>query len=219
MLTPPGLHRLDHRGMAGCGGLVIEVDHNVSALSIGMCGQHGVTLPIVAMRAVRWISSLGLIAAAAFQPAFAEGMDREQLLEQMKAMRPVDLVVLDQTDSPQEYTLGIFAVSADAVDPEMRRFKLWQEYADNLVIPTETVNCSREEPLRVTRDTEAIYVRKLNPGGPMHASTREDHLVWWGACHPDFAGQDPAGLSDKARELGYSTQLIESQEVLRLPAP
>ena len=177
------------------------------------------TLPIVAMRAVRWISSLGLIAAAAFQPAFAEGMDREQLLEQMKAMRPVDLVVLDQTDSPQEYTLGIFAVSADAVDPEMRRFKLWQEYADNLVIPTETVNCSREEPLRVTRDTEAIYVRKLNPGGPMHASTREDHLVWWGACHPDFAGQDPAGLSDKARELGYSTQLIESQEVLRLPAP
>ena len=64
------------------------------------------------MRAVRWISSLGLIAAAAFQPAFAEGMDREQLLEQMKAMRPVDLVVLDQTDSPQEYTLGIFAVSA-----------------------------------------------------------------------------------------------------------
>ena len=171
------------------------------------------------MQSIRWIFGLGLVMSAACQPALAEALNREQLLEQMKAMRPVDLVVLDQIDSPQEYTLGIFAVSGDAVDPQIRRFKLWQEYADNLVIPTETVNCSREEPLRVTRDTEAIYVRKLNPGGPMHASTREDHLVWWGACHPDFAGQDPASLSEKARELGYSTQLIESQEVLRLPAP
>ena len=171
------------------------------------------------MRAVRWVSSLGLICVSAFQPAFSEAVNREQLLEQMKAMRPVDLVVLDQSGEPQEYTLGIFAVRGDASDPEMRRFKLWQEYADNLVIPTESVNCSREEPLRVTRDTEAIYVRKLNPGGPMRATTREDHLVWGAACHPDLAGQDPAGLSEKARELGYSTELIESQEVLRLPAP
>ena len=205
--------------MTGCGGLVIEVDHNVSALNIGMCGQHGVTVQIVAMRAVRWVSSLGMIVLAAFQPAFAEGVNREQLLEQMKAMRPVDLVVLDQIDGAKQYTLGIFAVRGDAADPEMRRFKLWQEYADNLVIPTESVNCSREQPLRVTRDTEAIYVRKLNPGGPMRATTREDHLVWWAACHPELAGQDPAGLTEKALELGYSTQLIESQEVLRLPAP
>ena len=28
LFPPPGLHRLDHRGMTGCGGLVIEVDHN-----------------------------------------------------------------------------------------------------------------------------------------------------------------------------------------------
>lgn len=205
--------------MTGSGGLVIEIDHHLSELNVGMCGQHGVNLQIVAMRAVRWISSLGLIATAASQPAFTEALDREQVLEQMKAMRPVDLVVLDQRDGPNEYTLGIFAVSGNAVDPEMRSFKLWQEYADNLVIPTESVNCSREEPLRVTRDTGAIYVRKLNPGGGMSASTREDHLVWWAACHPELAGQDPAGLTEQARELGYSTQLIESQEILRLPAP
>ena len=205
--------------MAGRCGLVIEVDHNVSALNIGMCGQHGVTVQIVAMRAVRWFSSLGMIVLAVSQPAFAEGVNREQLLEQMKAMRPVDLVVLDQIDGAKQYTLGIFAVRGDAADPEMRRFKLWQEYADNLVIPTESVNCGRDQPLRVTRDTEAIYVRKLNPGGPMRATTREDHLVWWAACHPELAGQDPAGLTEKALELGYSTQLIESQEVLRLPAP
>ena len=171
------------------------------------------------MQSIRWIFGLGLVMAAACQPAVAEALKREQLLEQMKAMRPVDLVVLDQSDGADEYTLGIFAVSGDPADPELRRFKLWQEYADNLVIPTESVNCSREEPLRVTRDTEAIYVRKLNPGGSLRASTREDHLVWWGACHPELAGQDPAGLADKARELGYSTELIESQEVLRLPAP
>ena len=171
------------------------------------------------MHSIRLVFSLGLLASAAFQPAVAEDVNREQLLEQMKAMRPVDLVVLDQGEGAEEYTLGIFAVSGDPADPEMRKFKLWQESADNLVIPSESVNCSREEPLRVTRDTEAIYVRKLNPGGTWHASTREDHLVWWAACHPDLAGQDPAGLADKARELGYSTELIESQEVLRLPAP
>ncbi len=171
------------------------------------------------MHSVRWIFSLGLLASAAFQPAFAGAANREELLEQMKAMRPVDLVVLEQDEGAEEYTLGIFAVSADPLDPQIRRFKLWQEYADNLVIPTESVNCSREQPLRVTRDTGAIYVRKLNPGGARLASTREDHLVWWAACHPDSAGQDPAGLSVKARELGYSTELIESQEVLRLPAP
>ena len=171
------------------------------------------------MHSIRWIFSLGLVASAAVQPAVAEPVNREQLLEQMKAMRPVDLVVLDESEGAEEYTLGIFAVSGDPADPGIRRFKLWQESADNLVIPSESVNCSREEPLRVTRDSEAIYVRKLNPGGAMRASTREDHLVWWAACHPDLAGQDPAGLSDKARELGYSTELIESQEVLRLPAP
>ena len=171
------------------------------------------------MYSIRWIFSVGLMASAAFQPALAEAINREQLLEQMKAMRPVDLVVLDQRDGAQQYTLGIFAIIGDPADPELRRFKLWQETADNLVIPSESVNCSREEPLRMTRDTDAIYIRRLNPGGAMNSSTREDHLVWWAACHPDVAGQDPAGLGETARALGYSTQLIESEEVLRLPAP
>ena len=94
---------------------------------------------------------------------------------------------------------------------------MWQEYADDLVVPSESVSCSREEPLQMTRDNDAIYIRKLNPGGPLRLSTREDHLVWWAACHPELAGQDPVSLTDKARELGYSTLLIESQEVLRLP--
>ena len=169
------------------------------------------------MRAIHWISSLSLLMASA--AVHAVPVDRESLLEQMKAMRPVDLVVLDQRDGADEYTLGIFAINSDPADPELRRFKLWQEYADDLVVPSESVSCSREEPLRMTRDNDAIYIRKLNPGGPLRLSTREDHLVWWAACHPNLAGKEPESLGEQARELGYSTQLIESEEVLRLPAP
>ena len=169
------------------------------------------------MRAVHWMSSLSLVMVSAAVQAVP--VDRESLLDQMKAMRPVDLVVLDQRDGADAYTLGIFAVKKDPADPELRRFQLWQEYADDLVVPSESVSCSREEPLRMTRDNNAIYIRKLNPGGPLRLSTREDHLVWWAACHPTLAGKEPESLGEQARELGYSTQLIESQEVLRLPAP
>ena len=169
------------------------------------------------MRAIHWISSLSLLLASGV--VHAVPVDRESLLEQMKAMRPVDLVVLDQRDGADAYTLGIFAINRDPADPELRRFKLWQEYADDLVVPSESVSCSREEPLRMTRDNDAIYIRKLNPGGPLRLSTREDHLVWWAACHPTLAGKEPETLGEQARELGYSTQLIESEEVLRLPAP
>ena len=169
------------------------------------------------MRAIHWISSLSLLMASA--AVHAVPVDRESLLEQMKAMRPVDLVVLDQRDGADAYTLGIFAINSDPADPELRRFKLWQEYADDLVVPSESVSCSREEPLRMTRDNDAIYIRKLNPGGPLRLSTREDHLVWWAACHPTLAGKEPESLGEQARELGYATQLIESEEELRLPAP
>ena len=169
------------------------------------------------MRALCLISSLGLLAVSAVHPVMAEGLSRDEILEQMRSMRPPDLVVLDRRDVGGDYTLGIFAVKRDPANPDLRKFKLWQEYPDNLVIPSESVDCSAEEPVRVTRDQDAIYIRRLNPGGPVRATAREDHLVWWAACHPDLAGQDPRALTDKARELGYSTLLIESQEVLRLP--
>ena len=75
------------------------------------------------MRAIHWISSLSLLMASA--AVHAVPVDRESLLEQMKAMRPVDLVVLDQRDGADAYTLGIFAINSDPADPELRRFKLW----------------------------------------------------------------------------------------------
>ena len=42
----------------------------------------------------------------------------------------------------------------------------------------------------------------------------EDHYVWWAVCFPELAGEDPLTLKSKARGLGYSTYLVESQKVL-----
>ena len=109
------------------------------------------------MYSIRWIFSVGLMASAAFQPALAEAINREQLLEQMKAMRPVDLVVLDQSEGAEEYTLGIFAVSGDPSDPETRRFKLWQEYADNLVIPSDDERASHKGERIASPDSFLLY--------------------------------------------------------------
>jgi len=41
-----------------------------------------------------------------------------------------------------------------------------------------------------------------------------DHKIWWAACFPEQAGKDPATLTALAKQLGYSGQLIEQQQVL-----
>jgi len=172
------------------------------------------------MRAFLSVLSLGLTASlAAITTLPARAIEREELLEQMKRMRPSEMTVLEtQSIGGGTYTLAIYAIKGDASDPDLRRYKLWKEYPDNLVVPTESVNCGRTSPLRVTRDNDAIYIRRLNPGGPITAANRENHLVWWAACVPSQAGQDPATLSTKARELGYSGLLVETIETLRVPS-
>ena len=170
------------------------------------------------MQAAQRVSSLILAAGAALWPGSAVAIDRGELLEQMKRMRPAGITTLETKPAAGgTYTLGIYAISTDPVDPDLRRYKLWREYPDDLVVPTESVNCSLEEPMRVTRDAEAIYVRRLNPGGAVTEANREDHLVWWAACVPDQAGVDPTSLTEVARERGFSTLLVESIETLRLP--
>jgi hypothetical protein len=71
--------------------------------------------------------------------------------------------------------------------------------------------------MRVTRDKSAIYLQRLNPGGLVTSANRENHLVWWAACEPELAGEDPSELTEKAKSLGFSTLQVESQEILRLP--
>ena len=170
------------------------------------------------MRAAYWITSLSLLAISVVQPGWADKSVRQKVLEQMRASRPADLVVLETREVGGTSTFGIFAVQVDSADPELRRYKLWRESPENLIIPTESVSCSRTEPMRVTRDKTAIYLNRLNPGGLITPANREHHLVWWAACEPQHAGADPSALREKAKALGFSTLQNESQEMLRLPS-
>ena len=170
------------------------------------------------MRAAYWMTSLSLLAISVLQPCMAEPSLREKVLEKMRASRPADLVVLETRDLGGTSLLGIFAIQMDPADPDLRRYKLWRESPENLIIPTESVSCSRTDTMRVTRDKSAIYLQRLNPGGLVTSANRENHLVWWAACEPELAGEDPSALKEKAKSLGFSTLQVESQEIFLLPS-
>lgn len=144
-----------------------------------------------------------------------QAFQRKEVLEQMRERRPANLEVLVERPTGRgDYILGIYSVSTDQVDASMRRYKIWQEWPDDLQIRTESVSCDVNQPIRVTREANRLLVRHLNPGGLITDGNREDHLIWWAACVPDQAGVDPATLKKKALSLGYSTLLVESEEVL-----
>jgi hypothetical protein len=145
------------------------------------------------------------------------GFDREQVLEQMRQSRPADLKVLIERPAPVgTLSIGIYGVTPAPSDPDTRSYQLWEESASDLNVYFESVNCSTSKPVRVKRTPLVVYVRTLNPGGPITDFNREDHLVWWAACVPEVAGTDPATLRQKALDLGYSTLIPEQQE--QLPA-
>ena len=147
-----------------------------------------------------------------------EAIERKDVIERIRKLRPADLVILiRKPDLGGEYLLGMYSIEKDKADPELRRFKLWQESFDDLNIYSETVRCSTDEPIRVKRDATSIYVRRLNPGGEVTKLNQEDHLVWWAACVPGLAGSDPATLKKAALARGYTTGLVEYQEVLKAP--
>ncbi len=142
--------------------------------------------------------------------------DRKILMEKVPEMRPSNLVVLVNRPHIRggNYFLGIYDLKRDEADQDLRRFKLWEEWSFDLNIHNELVRCSYEEPLRIKRDSKFIYVRRLNPGGTVTSANREDHLVWWAACYPKLAGMDPQNFHEKALKMGFTTELIESQEIL-----
>lgn len=153
-------------------------------------------------------------------PMGAAAIDRQEVLEQMKNSRPADLTVLIETpDAGGLRTIGIYAIKPSAADPKVRQYKIWEELPNDLNIYFESVNCSVTAPLRVKRTSTAVYVRNLNPGGPVSDTNREDHLVWWAACVPEVAGTEPASLRQKALDLGYSTLIPERQQQLPALAP
>ncbi|MDA7437724.1 aminotransferase class V-fold PLP-dependent enzyme, partial [Synechococcus sp. AH-601-P06] len=141
-------------------------------------------------------------------------------LERMKQSRPKDLqVLLEEPDAGGPRIIGIYGIKPGGVDGTLRSYSLWEESPSDLNVYVESVNCDVDTPLRVKRTLSAVFVRHLNPGGPILEGNREDHLVWWAACVPEVAGTDPATLRNKALELGFSTLLSERQEQLPALAP
>ncbi len=169
----------------------------------------------------RWIcyGCLSLVALCSFLTVPLEASASKSSIEEIRKLRPPKLVVLIQKPAlGGDYVLGIYGVEIDENDENLRRYKIWEEWSYNLKVRSESVRCNPEGPLRVKRDSMAIYVRRLNPGGLITSANQEDHLVWWAACVPEMAGIDPSTLKGKALSLGFSTGLVEKQEVLSLPS-
>ncbi len=160
----------------------------------------------------------GLLPFVCVLVSSANALDRKQIIEKIQQMRPEDLVILIKHEEfGNKYLLGMYALEKDDEDQELRRFRLWEESADDLKIYSESARCSTLSPLRVKRKEQTIYIRRINPGGFVGDFNREDHLVWWAACAPEFSGLNPETLKNQALSLGYSTELAESQEVLFAP--
>jgi hypothetical protein len=132
--------------------------------------------------------------------------------------RPADLVILEERDSLQGHlSVGVFGLQKDPSIPDLWRVNLWRQWPDRVVIATDGVRCDTKAPMRITGDSQHVILRLLNPGGAISRANRLDHLVWWASCFPQQAGQDPTGLAATARQLGFSGQLPESEQVIPTP--
>lgn len=129
--------------------------------------------------------------------------------------RPPGMALLLQRVVPGGVqALGVYAITPEPNQPGLYRVKVWDEMPNNVLVRRETIRCSPSEPLRVTSDGRRLFLRNLNPGGPVTAANRIDHLIWWATCFPAQAGKDPATLGALARQLGYSGVRLESEQVL-----
>jgi len=139
-------------------------------------------------------------------------------MESPELSRPKTLVLLtERTVAGGKQATGVYAIEADPAFPDVKRVKVWLELPNDLQVRNETIRCSAKAPMRVTTDGRDLIVRQLNPGGLITPSNRLDHLIWWAVCYPELARQEPAGLGARARQLGYSGHLQESEQ--RLPQP
>ena len=187
------------------------------AIMIGVvvCLRMGLRFPMA-----RLGLGLGLGLTLLLAPLVAEAISRQEVLEQMKKSRPKDLqVLMEEPDAAGPRIIGIYGIKPGGGDGTLRSYSLWEESPSDLNVYVESVDCGVDNPLRVKRTLSAVFVRHLNPGGPILEGNREDHLVWWAACVPEVAGTDPATLREKALELGFSTLLSERQEQLPALAP
>ena len=129
--------------------------------------------------------------------------------------RPAGLVLLREwqtMDGP--HAIGVYDAKVSPTDPSARTIVVWLEDPSGVKLAVETLRCSPQEPMRLTRRGRDLLIRELNPGGAVNDANRLDHQIWWAACFPEQAGKDPAGLAGLARQLGYSGSLREQEQVL-----
>ncbi len=132
--------------------------------------------------------------------------------------RPADLVLLREWATMEgDFVIGVHNAKPDPRDPSARTIGVWVESPDGVQLAVDTVRCSADAPMRLTRKGRDLLIKELNPGGTITEANRLDHQIWWAACFPDQAGKNPATLQALARTLGYSGLLREQQQVL--PGP
>ncbi len=163
-------------------------------------------------RDLAWAAA-GLALAGWLAPLPA-GADQGDMVNPIDA-RPPGLVVLwERAGRGGQEAVGVFAVSKDPNDPEVRQIKVWLELPNNLRVRQESIRCSASQPMRMSSNGREFILRELNPGGTITTANRLDHQIWWAACYPEQAGKDPASLAPLARKLGYSGNLVEREQVL-----
>ena len=171
-------------------------------------GWPGVWMALPPPMAAAWMGVSAIAARAAADPA-APGS---------RAQRPADLLILQRSAGlGGGKEVGLYGARADPREPGLWSVQIWEETLDRVTIATDRIRCSSAAPMRITGSGGRVMVRELNPGGPIHAANRLDHLIWWAVCHPSLAGRDPATLGTEARRLGFDGLLPERQQVLQLP--
>ena len=110
--------------------------------------------------------------------------------------------------------IGVHQARPDPRDPAARSIVVWVESPTEVKLAVDSLRCTPDGPLRLTRQGSRLLIKELNPGGAVTEANRLDHQIWWAACFPEQAGKDPASLTATARKLGFSGQLREQQQVL-----
>ena len=160
------------------------------------------------------LAGLALPLVAVAQTSFG-APDPSNPFRKPEEQRPAGLVLLREWQTMEgPHAIGVYDAKVAAEDSTARTIVVWLEEPSGVKLAVETLRCSPEAPMRLTRRGRDLLIRELNPGGPVNDANRLDHQIWWAACFPDQAGKDPATLSGLARRLGYTGTLREQEQVL-----
>ena len=156
-----------------------------------------------------------LLGSAALGPGARAQEVRDGVFFKPSEQRPADLVVLREWGTIEGgHLIGVHGAKPDPNDATARTIVVWVESPTGVELAVDNLRCSSSAPMRLTKRGTALLIKELNPGGQVTDANRLDHKIWWAACFPEQAGKDPATLQALARQLGYSGQLIEQQQVV-----